>query len=295
MPVLAAVTLLAAACSSGPTGQVGSTLAALNGTVTLDKVLSPAPVEPGSAVAVPGQKLVAVVLTVHSPAGSAAKFASIYHNSKLIDSQKAAHVGRSTTRFEVAACVAYPPFSTLGPGLSATGCDVFSMAVAATPVELVISGKAKGDWKIASTAVQPGPEAAPVAPPVRTTPTTVAPGTLSAEGSTTTTAAGSPGTTTTTALAAIGPTGRRPHHVASKAPKVSHVTPRAGPVGSRVQIWGKHLNGVTEVTFNGVPAPIEVTTGGKLVVVVPDGASAGPIVVTTRTGTATDGKTFFVL
>jgi hypothetical protein len=168
VPVLAAVALLAAACSSGPTGEVGSTLSALNGTVTLDKVLSPAPVEPGSAPVAPGQKLVAVVLTVHSPAASAAKFASIYHNSKLIDSQKAAHVGKSTTRFEVAACVAYPPFSTLGPGLAATGCDVFSIASAATPVELVISGKAKGDWKIASTAVQPGPEAAPAAPPVRT-------------------------------------------------------------------------------------------------------------------------------
>jgi len=294
VPVLAAVTLLAAACSSGPTGEVGSTLSALNGTVTLDKVLSPAPVEPGSAGPGPGQKLVAVVLTVHSPATSAAKFASIYHNSKLIDSKKIADVGKSTTRFVVAGCVAYPPFSTLGPGQSATGCDVFVVALADTPVELVISGKAKGDWKIAATAVAPGPQAAPVAPPVRTTPTTVAPGTLSAGRSTTTTAAGAPATTTT-GLAAVTRTARHSHHGANKGPKIFRVAPRAARVGSRVQIWGRHLIGVVQVTFNGVPAPVVVTTGGKLVVVVPDGASAGPIAVTTPAGTVSDGKTFFVL
>jgi hypothetical protein len=293
--VLVAVTLLAAACSSSPAGQVGSTLPALNGTVTLDKVLSPAPVQSGFPGPLVGQKLVAVVLTVHSPATSAAKFASIYHNSKLIDSTKVAHVGRSTTKFKVAACVAYPPFSTLAAGQAATGCDVFNVPIAATPVELVISGKAKADWKFAATAIQPGTAAAPVAPAVvpTPTPTTVAPGTLSG-GSTTTTAAGAATTTTTPALASGSPGGRRPHHVASKAPKVVRIAPRAALVGSRVQIWGKHLSGVTQVTFNGVPARVEVTTGGKLVVLVPAGATMGPIVVTTPSGTATDGKIFTV-
>jgi hypothetical protein len=271
-------------------------LPALNGTVTLDKVLSPAPVVSGYPPAPFGQKLVAVVLTVHAPAASAAKFASIYHNSKLIDSKKAAHVGRSTTKFRVADCAAYPPFSTLGAGQSATGCDVFNVAMADTPTELVISGKAKADWKIAATAIQPGTAGpAPVAPTAGT-PTTVAPGTLASGGSTTTTAAGGSAIPTTTrALAAVAPSGgHHAHHGSSKPPKISRVTPRAGPVGSRVQIWGKHLNTVTEVTFNGVAASVVVNTGGKLVVVVPAGASVGPIFVTTPAGTAVGGKTFSV-
>ncbi len=50
-----------------PVGAVGATLAAMDGTVTLDKVISPAPVVAGSIGAPFGHKLVAVVLTVHSP------------------------------------------------------------------------------------------------------------------------------------------------------------------------------------------------------------------------------------
>jgi len=155
--MLLAVTLLAAACSSPPpVGQVGSTLSALSGTVTFDKVLSPAPVEHGSLGAPYGHKLVAVVLTVHSTTGSSGKFGAIYHNSKLIDSKKLGHIGRSTAKYNVAECVSYPPFATLGSGQSATGCVVFILTTAATPVELKISGKSSADWTIAASAVQPG-------------------------------------------------------------------------------------------------------------------------------------------
>jgi hypothetical protein len=299
-PLLVAVSLLAAACSSGPVGAVGSTLPALEGTVTLVKVISPAQVVSGYPPAPLGQKLVAVVLTVHAPAATAAKFASIYHNSKLIDSTGLAHVGRSTAKYKITDCASYPPFSTLAAGQAATGCDVFGLAVPAAPVELVISGKAKADWKIAATAVLPGtaaPVPAPVAPPA-VTPTTVAPGTLASGGSTTTTAAGASTittTATTTALAAAGGSQRRhPRHGSFKPPKITRVAPQAAPVGTRVQIWGKHLNTVTEVTFEGVAARVVINSDGKLVVLVPAGVSGGPISVTTPTGTAVSGQSFLV-
>jgi hypothetical protein len=66
-------------------------------------------------------------------------------------------------------------------------------------------------------------------------------------------------------------------------------------VGSRVAIWGKHLSAATQVTINGVPAFVSKAGAGKVVVVVPVGASSGPVVVTTPAGRATSPRTFIVL
>ncbi|HEY5025970.1 MAG TPA: hypothetical protein VII76_13425 [Acidimicrobiales bacterium] len=314
-PVFVAVAVLAAACSSSPpVGQVGATLSAMSGTVTLDKVLSPAPVQHGSVGPPYGHKLVAVVLTVHSPATAAAKFAAIYHNSKLVDSKKLAHIGKSAAKYQVSACAAYPPFGALPAGQSATGCVVFLLPTASTPVELKISGKAEADWTIAATAIQPGTAPTPVASvPTATAPpavpltggsgttttavpgattTTVTPGTLDARGTTTTTSAGSGNTATTTSGT---PAARHPHHVVSKGAKIVRVTPRAGPVGSRVLISGRRLGGATQVTFNGVPAFVKKAAAGKIVAVVPVGATNGPVVVTTPAGTVTSPRSFVVL
>ncbi len=203
--MLVALSLLAAACSgSTPMGQVGSTLSAMDGTVTLVKVLYPAPVAFGSIGPALGHSLAAVVLTVHSPTSSPAKFAAIYSNSKLVDSHKLAHIGKSTAKYKVNECLSYPPFSTLPAGQAATGCVVFMLPAAATPVELKISGKAKADWTIAATGFQPGTAPAPLPsealrPTVPltdgsgptttiagTTSTTAAPGTQPAGGTTST-------------------------------------------------------------------------------------------------------------
>ena len=74
--VLLGVAVVTAACSSPPpSGSVGSTLSAMGGTVTLNKVISPANVTYGWPFgAGPGHVLVAVVLTVHSPTASSAPF-----------------------------------------------------------------------------------------------------------------------------------------------------------------------------------------------------------------------------
>lgn len=315
-PLFVALALLAAACSSAPpVGQVGATLSAVSGTVTLDKVLSPAPVQHGSVGPSFGHKLVAVVLTVHSPASAAAKFAAIYHDSKLVDSKKKGHIGKSAAKYQVSACVAYPPFGSVPAGQSATGCVVFLLPSAATPVELKISGKAEADWTIAATAIQPGAAPTPVAsvptvtgPPAvpltggsgttttavpGATTTTVPPGTLDASGTTTTTSTGSRATPTTPA--SVAPAARHPRHVAAKGARIGRVTPRAGSVGSRVQISGRRLGDTTEVTFNGVPALIKKASSGKVVVVVPGGATDGPVVVTTPAGSVTGPRDFVVL
>ena len=314
-PLLVALALLAAACSaSTPVGQVGATLSAMDGSVTLDKVLSPAPVANGSIGPSLGHTLVAVVLTVHSPTTSAAKFAAIYSTSKLVDSKKLAHVGKSTAKYEVYDCAAYPPFGSLRAGQAATGCVVFMLAAAATPVELKISGKAKANWTIAPNAIQPGTAPAPVvktptAVPLTggtgtgtttttitgTTPPTAAPGTQPAGGTTSTTSAtGAATTSTTTAKSSGSPTSHSHGHALGKAPRILRVTPRAASVGSRVQIWGRKLSGATQVTFNGVAAFITKDTAGRIVVVVPVGATKGPVTVSTPSGTVSSPRSFVI-
>ncbi len=329
--MLVALTLLAAACSSAPpVGAVGATLAAMDGTITLDKVISPAPVVAGSTGAPYGHKLVATVLTVHAPSSSSAKFAGIYSASKLVDSKKLSHRGRTAAKYTVADCASYPPFTSVAAGHSATGCIVFVLSYSATPVELKISGKAEASWTIAPTAVQPGtggaalgtvPATVPTTTPgaeaigatsttvAGTTPaggagttTTVAGGTTTTTatgaqartgGGTTTTAPGGAGTTTTKAIAVSARHGRHPG--AGKASKIARVAPRGGAVGTRVTISGKRLNDASEVTFNGVPATITHTAPNKVVVVVPSGATQGYIEVTTPSGTVTSPREFIVL
>ncbi len=312
-PLLVTLSLLAAACSSStPVGQVGATLSAMDGSVTLDKVLSPAPVAIGSIGPALGHKLVAVVLTVHSPTTSAAKFAAIYSTSKLVDSNKLVHIGRSTAKYKAYDCAAYPPFGSLGAGQTATGCVVFILTTAATPVELKISGKAKANWTIAPSAIQPGTAPAPVAKAstavpltggtgtttttiTGTTSTTAAPGTQPAGGTTSTTSVtGAATTSTTTAKTSASPAPHSHRQGLTKAPRIVRVTPRGGSVGSRAQIWGRKLSGATQVTFNGVAASITKDTAGRIVVVVPVGATKGPVTVTTPSGTARSPRSFIV-
>jgi hypothetical protein len=333
--VLVALTLLAAACSSAPpVGAVGATLPAMDGTITLDKVISPAPVVAGSIGAPYGHKLVATVLTVHAPSSSSAKFAGIYSASKLVDSKKLSHRGRSAAKYTVADCASYPPFTSVAAGQSATGCVVFVLSYSATPVELKISGKAEASWTIAPTAVQPGtggaalgtvpatvpttvPTTSPGAEAIGATSTTVAGATPPGGAGTTTTVAGgttttavpgaqartgggttttAPGGAETTTTKAIAVSARHGRHPgATKASKIVRVAPRGGAVGTRVTISGKRLNDASEVTFNGVPATITHTAPNKVVVVVPSGATQGYIEVTTPSGTVTSPREFLVL
>jgi hypothetical protein len=305
--VFVVVALVAAACSSAPSvGALGSTLPAMGGTVTLVKVVAPVYVLPDSKGPSFGHKLVAVVLTVHAPTGSAAPFASIYGDSKLIDSAKLSHVGLSTAKFHVSACVAFPPFTTVAAGHLQTGCDIFQLSTAAIPVELKITGKSKAEWTILPTQITPG------VPPVGSVLPRALPHHLSAAkplAPLTTTVPGSPGAKVTPPTTAahgtspatpgrglVAPSGHHGHHlVAAKAPTIGRVSPNGAAAGSKVQIWGRRLTQVTEVTFNGVPAVIRKIGAGKIVAVVPVGATSGPIVLHTASGALTSPREFVIL
>lgn len=316
---MGALALVAAACSSAPpVGTVGGTLAAMNGTVTLDKVISPAPVVYGSAEPAAGHKLVAVVLTVHSPATAAAQFGSIYTNSKLIDSTKKSHVGKTTAKYRVYDCGTYPPFGAVPAGKVAAGCVVFQIVAAALPTKLEIRGKAEADWTIPAAAVVAGTAPAPKAvlyPRTTTTvpgekvagtttttvsgltgtTTTAAPGTRGGTGTTGPTHPGGAGSTATTTAGGSGGAHTAHHHVAAGAPRIGHLTPKGAAPGGRVQILGRRLAGATLVTFNGVPAVVRKDGPGKIVAIVPEGATTGPISVTTPSGIARSPRNFVVL
>ncbi|HEY6763842.1 MAG TPA: choice-of-anchor tandem repeat GloVer-containing protein [Candidatus Sulfotelmatobacter sp.] len=61
-----------------------------------------------------------------------------------------------------------------------------------------------------------------------------------------------------------------------------------GRIGQPVQILGQGLTGSTDVTVNGVAATsFKVVSDTYMTAVIPTGATTGPVVVTTRTGTLT--------
>jgi uncharacterized repeat protein (TIGR03803 family) len=79
------------------------------------------------------------------------------------------------------------------------------------------------------------------------------------------------------------------------APFVSLVK-NQGRAGSLAQIIGQGLTGSTGVTFNGVPAKsFHVASSTYMTAVVPAGASTGPVVVTTPSGTLTSNRSFQVV
>ena len=77
------------------------------------------------------------------------------------------------------------------------------------------------------------------------------------------------------------------------SPFVAFVKPR-GAVGASVQILGQGLTGSSSVTFNGIPASFSVASDTYMTATVPAGATAGPVVVTTPTGTLTSNRSFTV-
>jgi uncharacterized repeat protein (TIGR03803 family) len=77
-------------------------------------------------------------------------------------------------------------------------------------------------------------------------------------------------------------------------PFITFVQPH-GKIGRTAQILGQGLTGTTSVSFNGTPATsIKVVSDTYMVAVVPSGASTGPVVVTTPSGTLTSNKNFVV-
>ena len=85
-------------------------------------------------------------------------------------------------------------------------------------------------------------------------------------------------------------------------PTITSFTPTSGPtgtttgsVGTTVTITGTNFTGATRVTFNGTNAPIYfVNSATQITVLVPAGATTGPITVTTPLGIATSTTNFTV-
>ncbi|TGE05326.1 FG-GAP-like repeat-containing protein [Hymenobacter fodinae] len=72
-------------------------------------------------------------------------------------------------------------------------------------------------------------------------------------------------------------------------PVITSVSPASGAVGESVVISGTYFLGATKVTFNGVENPafqVLAPAGNEILVKVPPGATTGPVVVTTPTGSS---------
>jgi len=70
----------------------------------------------------------------------------------------------------------------------------------------------------------------------------------------------------------------------STVPRLVHVTPASGPVGSTVVLAGSGLAYASKVTFNGLSAAFSVVDDKYIACLVPSGAKSGPVVVTLSNG-----------
>ena len=70
--------------------------------------------------------------------------------------------------------------------------------------------------------------------------------------------------------------------------------PVYGRPGALVQILGQGFTDESEVFFNGTPATFKLVYPTYIRAIVPDGATSGPITVTTANGTLTSNKVFIV-
>jgi subtilisin-like proprotein convertase family protein len=85
-------------------------------------------------------------------------------------------------------------------------------------------------------------------------------------------------------------------NITTNAPTITSFNPTSGLVGTSVTITGTNFTGATAVSFNNVNAPgFTVGAGGtSITVAVPNGATTGPISVTTPAGTGTSATNFTV-
>ncbi|MCJ7653201.1 MAG: IPT/TIG domain-containing protein, partial [Actinobacteria bacterium] len=67
-------------------------------------------------------------------------------------------------------------------------------------------------------------------------------------------------------------------------PVINNLLPDSGPVGTGVLITGTSFGDEGDVTFNNVTAETSTWTNTAIVTSVPDGATTGPVVVTTDLG-----------
>jgi uncharacterized repeat protein (TIGR01451 family) len=97
-----------------------------------------------------------------------------------------------------------------------------------------------------------------------------------------------------TVVTTVGSVDTATNFIASSRPIVTDVTPLVGIAGDAITVSGANFTGTLTVRFNGVAATSVTQTGQgtQLRVVVPAGATTGPITVTTANGTATNSLPF---
>jgi IPT/TIG domain len=81
----------------------------------------------------------------------------------------------------------------------------------------------------------------------------------------------------------------------AQAPTITSFTPTSGPIGTIVTITGTDFLGATAVMFNNVTATFTVNSVTRITATVPPGATTGPILVITPSGTATSVTAFTVV
>jgi PKD repeat protein len=85
-------------------------------------------------------------------------------------------------------------------------------------------------------------------------------------------------------------------HKFGVAPSITSFSPTSGLVGTTVDIKGANFTGAASVSFNGkYQYSFEVTSDSEICADVPNGATDGPISVTTPDGTATSSSSFTVI
>jgi hypothetical protein len=77
-------------------------------------------------------------------------------------------------------------------------------------------------------------------------------------------------------------------------PAINSFAPTSGTVGSSVDIVGSNFNLATAVTFASISASFTVNSDSEIHATVPDGATTGPITVTTPHGTGSSSTSFTV-
>jgi hypothetical protein len=82
--------------------------------------------------------------------------------------------------------------------------------------------------------------------------------------------------------------------LAPPLPAVKLFQASAGAPGSVVRITGTHLVGLSGVSFNGIAAQFTSRGDRYAYAVVPQGATSGPITVTTMNGSGTSKTSFTV-
>jgi len=80
-----------------------------------------------------------------------------------------------------------------------------------------------------------------------------------------------------------------------RPPTVSSFMPTSARPGSLVSIVGASFTGTTGIKFNGVPALFAIVSDSAVQTIVPNGASTGPVTVTTTEGTGASPTSFVVL